>query len=107
VPIVQAYVVGAGLILTSIGYNNIGTAIAVEISDIDIARRPACVSERAREREAALSVIEIDDLLVRGIIPDDNIEVAVTIQIGERRAIRPIRPIAEILPPVEVAPPIV
>jgi hypothetical protein len=66
-----------------------------------------CISERSREGEETLSVIEINYLLVWSVIPDDKVKVAVTIQIGERRGISPIRPVAEIVSPVEVRLPVI
>src|SRR6266496_3754358 len=106
-PIVQTNVVGTGLVLTSIGYHDVGAAIAVEIHHSDIARRPARISECARKGEVTFSVVEINELLVWSIIPDDEVKVAVNIQIGENRPVGPICPVAEVVPLVEVALPIV
>ena len=106
-PVVQANVIGTGLVLTSISYDYIGTAVAVEIDDGDIARRPKRIAEPTREREAALAVVKINDLFVQGVVTDDRIKVAVAVQVGERRGVRPIRLAAEVVPPVEAPLPVV
>src|SRR5438105_4516491 len=87
--------------------NNVQASVAVEVNDGDVARRPASVTERAGEGEATFPIAKINDLLVWGVIPNDEVESAVAVQVSECRRVGSVCPVAKIVSPVEVSFPVV
>jgi hypothetical protein len=76
--------------------NDVEPAIAIEIRNRRIPRRPFRDAPRSDDCEAALPVIEVDELLIGSVVAGEHVEIVVAVQIGERRSVGAIRRRAEI-----------
>ena len=96
-PVVDADVVGAPVLRSApVRDDDLGTGVPVQVGHGDVPRRPGCVAEGSRQREGAGPVIEVDPLVVGPVVPDHQVEVAVPIQIGERRGVGVVRGAGEL-----------
>jgi hypothetical protein len=80
----------------SIGNYDLRIAIAVEVGRCHVARAPGRISEGSSLSKTSLSIILVQQLAVRLIVADDHVQVAIQIEIGQGRRIRPIRRCSDI-----------
>ncbi len=68
----------------AVGGDHIRKAITIEIGDRGVARIPLRLTPGAPEGKAAMPVIEVDEFEVGRVVADDNVEVAVGIEISQQ-----------------------
>src|ERR1039458_8664929 len=70
-----------------VGYRDIGVAVSVEVRHDHVSRRPVWIAERSAAGESPFAVIEQDELRVRLVIAQHDIEMAVLSWVGQWRGI--------------------
>src|SRR6185295_14822088 len=76
---------------TAIGGYDIREAIPVEIGQRYITRAPTRLAERAGLGKVSLPIVQVQELAIRLVVADDDVQIPIAIDIGERRRIRAIR----------------
>ena len=74
-------------IVTAVGGHDVRIAVTVEVREGHVPRAPLGIAERAEFREVALAVIQVNKFAIGRIVADHDIQVAVAIDIGQRRRI--------------------
>ena len=73
-----------------VGGDDVEPAVAVEIRDGGVARGPLGNAPGASDRELALAVVQVHELLVWRVIARQDVEILVAVEIGQRRRISPV-----------------
>ncbi len=74
----------------AVGGHDIRPAVAVQVDDGGVARGPRADAPGAGDREPALPVVQVDQLFVGRVVAREDVEIAVAIQVRERRGVGPI-----------------
>src|SRR5580704_1548966 len=80
----------------AVGDHDVRIAVAVQVGQCHITRGPVRVAECTGLGEVSSSVIQVDKLAIRRIVADDNVQVAVAIDVCQGRGIGSIRSGAEV-----------
>src|SRR5580658_6824817 len=80
----------------AVGDHDVRIAVAVQVGQCHITRGPVRVAECTGLGEVSSSVIQVDKLAIRRIVADDNVQVAVAIDVRQGRRIGSIRSGAEV-----------
>ena len=103
-PVVDADVVGAAVLgAAAVRDDDLGPAVAVQVGHGDVPRRPFGIAERPGEDEGARTVAAVDAFVVGPVVPDHQVEVAVPVEVGERRGVGVVRRPGEFTPLPEAA----
>jgi hypothetical protein len=70
-------------------------AVAVEVGYSNVARWPLGITECAAHRESPVAVVEEDQLRVRSVVAQHDVEIAILIQIRARRGITSVGGVGE------------
>src|SRR4051812_26613722 len=77
--------------VAAIGRDDVRESVAVEIRERHVSRAPFRSAERAELREVPLPVITVNQLAIRLVVADDDVQLSVSIHIRQGRRVGPIR----------------
>jgi hypothetical protein len=92
VAVVETYVAGP----RTVSGDHVGSTVAVQVRNRGIASRPLRITPGARHGESPFAVVEVEELPIGGIVADDDVEIAVAVQISEGGCVGTIGSRAEI-----------
>ena len=74
-----------------VGRDDVNPAVAVQVGDGRVSRGPFRHAPGAGDRELTLAVVQVDELLVGRVVARQHVEIAVAIEVRERRGVGSIR----------------
>ena len=106
--VIDADVVRAPVLrAAAIRNDDLGPPVAVQVRHRDVPRRPVGLAEGPREHEGRRPVVPVEALVVGPVVPDHQVEIAVPVEVGERRGVGVVRRTGEFAPFPEAARPVV
>ena len=74
-------------IVAAVGGHDVWISVTAEVRQGHVPCAPLGIAERAEFSEVALAVIQVDKFAIGRIVADHDVQVAVAIDIGQRRRI--------------------
>ena len=106
--IIDAHVVGAAVLRSApVRDDDLGSAVAVQVGHGDVPGGPGWVAEGPGEDQGTRPIAQIDALVVGTVVAHHQVEVAIPIQIGERRGVGVVRRAGELMALLEASRPVV